>query len=206
MYRIGLTGGIATGKSTVANILQRLGAHVVDADVIAREIVMPGQPAYEEIVQYFGPQALLPDGQLNRSWLAEQVFSDGRKRGFLNQATHPRIIERIETIVGELAASGYRLPVVLDVPLLIEAGMAESVDEVWLVVVDPVTQLERLMQRDGLSADSAQLRIAAQMPLAEKVPFAHRIIDNGGCRQQTERVVRDYWLAAVERANRLKSS
>lgn len=200
MYRIGLTGGIATGKSTVAAILRRLGAYVIDADQIAREIVLPGRPAYQDIVQYFGSQVLLPDGQLNRAWLAEQIFNDEHKRQFLNQATHPRIIERIETIIGELAASGYNKPVVLDVPLLIEAGMVHTVDEVWLVVVDPQTQLERLMRRDELTSSSAQRRIEAQMPLSEKVNYAHRIIDNGGCLQKTEQMVRDFWMEAVERA------
>ncbi|NLW17660.1 MAG: dephospho-CoA kinase [Firmicutes bacterium] len=202
MYRIGLTGGIATGKSTVSNILRRLGAYIIDADQIAREIVRPGCPAYHDIVRHFGPQVLLPDGQLNRPWLAQQIFNDSGQRQVLNQITHPRVIERIETIIGELAAGGYQLPVVLDIPLLIEAGMAASVDEVWLVVTDYETQLRRLMQRDGLTAADAKRRIEAQMPLSEKARYAHRLIDNAGSLQATEQIVRKFWLEAVERATK----
>lgn len=203
MFTIGLTGGIATGKSTVSAILRNLGAFVIDADQIAREIVLPGQPAYQAIVEHFGPEVLASDGQLNRPWLAECIFSDPVQRQFLNQFTHPRVMERIETIMGELAASDYRLPVVLDIPLLIEAGMADTVNQVWLVVTDAATQLKRLMQRDGLSEAEAQLRIAAQMPLVEKARYAHCLIDNSGCLYDTEQTVRKQWDAAVSLAKKV---
>lgn len=203
MYRIGLTGGIATGKSTVTAILRRLGAFVIDADQIAREIVMPGQPAFQDIMDHFGNEVLLPDGQLNRSWLAERIFNDPAERQYLNQFTHPRVIERIETIIEELATSDYDLPVVLDIPLLIEAGMADTVNEVWLVVTDATTQLERLVQRDGLTEAEAKLRIDAQMPLAEKASYAHYLIDNSGCLHVTEQIVREHWAAAICQADKL---
>lgn len=198
MYRIGLTGGIATGKSTVSETLRRLGAYVIDADSIAREMVMPGQPAYQDIVEHFGKNVLLANGEINRPWLAEQIFNDAAKRQLLNELTHPRVIERIETIIQALAADDYSQPIVLDIPLLIEAGMVDTVDQVWLVVTDTDTQLQRLMQRDGLTAAKAELRIAAQMPLAEKVQFAHRIIDNSGSLPDTEHAVRNLWQEALE--------
>lgn len=203
MFRIGLTGGIATGKSTVSAILRSLGAFVIDADQIAREIVLPGQPAHQDIVKHFGPEVLLPDGQLNRPWLSEQIFSDPAQRQFLNQFTHPRVIERIESIIEELAATNYHLPVVLDIPLLIEAGMAHTVDQVWLVVTDAETQLERLMQRDGFSKAEAKLRIDAQMPLVEKARYAHCLIDNSGCLNETEQIVRKQWQATVCQASKV---
>ncbi len=203
MFTIGLTGGIATGKSTVSAILRNLGAFVVDADRIAREIVLPGQPAHRDIVAHFGPEVLAPDGQLNRPWLAERIFSDPVQRQFLNQFTHPRVLERIEAIMGELAAADYHLPVVLDIPLLIEAGLAKTVSQVWLVVTDAETQLKRLMQRDGLSEAEAKLRIAAQMPLVEKARYAHCLIDNGGCLHDTEQMVRKQWQAAVSLAKKV---
>lgn len=202
MYRIGLTGGIATGKSTVSEQLRRLGAHVIDADGIAREIVMPGQLAYQDIVECFGKDVLSDDGTLNRAWLAEQIFNDPAKRQLLNQLTHPRVIKRIETIIEALAADDYRRPVVLDIPLLIEAGMADTVDQVWLVLTDADTQLQRLMQRDDLTASEAKLRIDAQMPLAEKEEYAHRIIDNSGSLADTEQIVRNLWTEVLELANK----
>lgn len=203
MYRIGLTGGIATGKSTVSETLRRLGAHVIDADGIAREIVMPGQPAYQDIIEYFGKEALSDDGTLNRPWLAEQIFNDPVKRQLLNQLTHPRVIKRIETIIEALAADDYRRPVVLDIPLLIEAGMADTVDQVWLVLTDADTQLQRLMQRDELTVSEAKLRIDAQMPLSEKEKYAHRLIDNSGSLAATEQTVHNLWTEALELANKV---
>lgn len=205
MYRIGLTGGIATGKSTVAAMLRHLGACVIDADQIAREMVEPGQPAYQDIVNHFGPQVLLANGQLNRPYLAKQVFNDVEARELLNWLTHPRVIERIEALVDQLAASGYRLPVVLDIPLLIEAGMADSVDQVWLVMTDRETQLQRLMQRDNLTEAEAKLRINAQMSLAEKADCAHCLIDNSGSLYDTQQSVCKLWALAIGQAERSHS-
>jgi dephospho-CoA kinase len=200
MYRIGLTGGIATGKSTVSSILRNLGACVIDADRIAREIVEPGQPAYHDIVNHFGPAVLLANGKLNRPYLAQQVFSDPQALELLNRLTHPRVIERIEALIEQLAAGGYRLPIVLDIPLLIEAGMADTVDQVWLVTTDPETQLQRLMQRDNLTEAAAKLRIDAQMSLAEKARFAHHLIDNSGSLSDTQQRVCKLWKLAVSQA------
>ncbi|NLY53740.1 MAG: dephospho-CoA kinase [Firmicutes bacterium] len=193
MYRIGLTGGIATGKSTVAAMLRELGAKVIDADKIAREIVQPGQAAYHDIVEYFGPDVLLVDGQLNRRRLAEVIFNNPEARQFLNQATHPRVIARIEELVDAAITSGYRLPIVLDVPLLIEAGMASSVDAIWLVITDAETQLQRLMARNQLTYAEACARIKAQMPLAEKKQWADVIIDNSGSIAATRQHVEKHW-------------
>lgn len=197
MYRIGLTGGIATGKSTVAAILRKLGARVIDADQIAREIMLPGQAAYQDIIDHFGPNVLACDGQLDRDYLAKHIFADADKRELLNKLTHPRVICRIDKVLDCLAATDYRLPAVLDVPLLIEAGMHESVDEVWVVVADAATQLQRLMQRNNYTQKEALGRIHAQLPLAYKIKFAHRLIDNNGSLADTEEVVAKYWELAI---------
>lgn len=196
MKRIGLTGGIATGKSTVANMLTELGAFVIDADLVAREIVRHGCPAWHDIVFWFGRDVLRPDGEIDRARLGQIVFRDEQARLKLNQFTHPRVIARIDSILAELAERGHAEPVVLDVPLLIESGMTGSVDEVWLVVAHPDVQLERLMSRNQLDRDDALSRIAAQMPLEQKRKFADHVIDNSGSTQETRQQVIALWERA----------
>ncbi len=181
MRIIGLTGGIATGKSTVAQLLRERGAEIVDADVIAREVVEPGQPALEEIRECFGERALDPAGRLDRAWIAQSVFADPGLRQQLEAIVHPRIRERARRRLEELAV---RDPapelVVWVVPLLFETGLHEQLDEIWVVAVAPSTQVSRLMARDGLDEAEARRRVAAQWPLERKLELADQVIDNEG--------------------------
>jgi dephospho-CoA kinase len=187
MSVLGLTGGIGSGKSMVASMFAQLGADVIDADQLARDIVEPGQPALEEIASAFGRDILLPDGRLDRGKLARIVFADSVARGKLNAITHPRIRERMDA---EIAARGSRPGVLIaDIPLLYENDRTGSVQTVIVVWVDPETQLRRLHERDGLTDEEARQRIAAQMPLDEKRAKADVVIDNSGSRENTRRQV-----------------
>jgi len=194
MRVLGLTGGIGSGKSIVAEMFAQLGAEVIDADRLARDVVEPGQPALEEIVNTFGPDILLPDGRLNRVKLAVTIFADAVARQRLNAITHPPIHARMEK---EVAARRQRSGVlILDIPLLYENRRTDIVEKVIVVWVDPETQRQRLIERDGISLDEARLRIAAQMPLDDKRARADYVIDNRGdrenTRQQAEAIYRRY--------------
>jgi dephospho-CoA kinase len=187
----GLTGGIATGKSTVSAMLQDLGAPLLDADLVAREVVEPGQPALAEIAQRF-PGVVSADGVLDRKALGERIFGHPEERAALNAITHPRIQARVLERSMELAASGARLAV-YDAALLIENKLHEALDGVVLVVTDPTTQRTRLMLRNGYSEREADERIASQLPLAEKRKHATWIIDNSGTREATRAQVEEVW-------------
>jgi len=176
MKVIGLTGGIASGKSTVASILLEFGATIIDADQVAREIVESGQPALQDICKAFGEDVLLADGALNRRGLGEIIFNDSVKRQILDSIMHPRIIEECQKKLECYKQAGKQL-VILEVPLLIEMGMNTMVDEIWLVAIDPQIQINRLIKRDDLSRGQALKRIESQMPLEEKMLMADTIID-----------------------------
>ncbi|KAJ3299430.1 hypothetical protein HK104_008936 [Borealophlyctis nickersoniae] len=178
MKLIGLTGGIATGKSTVSSYLASQGIPVVDADLVARDVVRPGQPAHRAIVKAFGPTLLTPTGEIDRPKLGELVFADSAKRKQLNAATHPFI--RAEMFMAVLRAflRGEKA-CVLDAPLLFEAGL-HNPDEV---------QKERLIRRDGLTEQQAQSRIDSQMPMERKRSLAHIVIDNSGTLEATRAAV-----------------
>jgi len=191
LFIIGLTGGIASGKSTVSDMLQELGLPVIDADQVAREIVEPGQRAFNEIVREFGPAVVGPDGQLNRKVLGDMVFSNPDLRLKLNSITHPRLWEVFDYRMGQLPED--TKIVVWDVPLLLETGMDKKVDEVWLVWVDVPRQIERLMNRDNLTEEEARQRLQAQMPIEEKMKRADRLIDNRGTVENTREVVTRFY-------------
>lgn len=175
---IGLTGGPATGKSLVTTELKRLGAAVVDADVISRQITQKGAPAYAEICREFGPGILLKDGSLDRKALGRLIFADDKKRKRLNEITHPRIRAQIRREV-EAFKKESKL-VVVDAPLLFEAGLDTEMDFVIVVYADEERQVERLATRDALGTVEARRIIAAQMPIDEKVKKADYTIDNNG--------------------------
>ena len=185
----GLTGGIASGKSTVAAMLAEAGARVVDADEIAHEAVQKGHPAYQDIVRHFGAAILDPDGQINREALGTIVFSDKAAQQALNAIVHPRVYEVMQQTIRRLAVEHPGDPVILDVPLLIESGWHEFLPVVILVYVPEALQKTRLMQRDGLSAAAAMARIGAQMPIDAKRDHADFIIDNSGSLEATRRQV-----------------
>lgn len=202
MRVIGLTGGIASGKSTISDYLRQHGAIVIDADVLAREIVRRGQPAWQDIVSCFGKEVLQEDGEIDRVRLGQKVFSDQRARELLNRITHPRVIEKTRETIGRIKKVRPDAVVVVDAPLLIEAGMDSLVDEVWVVAVDEETQVQRVMERDGLDRTAARQRIASQMPLKEKIKRADRVIDNQGPLAKTLADVEKYWKEACKAARR----
>ena len=201
---VGLTGGIASGKSIVSRQLAELGCRLVDADVLAREVVAPGEPAWHAIVEEFGPDVARPDRQLDRKRLGALVFADPARRKALEAITHPAIAARRQTILKALATERFDGVVVLDVPLLIEVGGAAHVDRVVLVYAEPEMQLARLMGRDGFDRGEAERRVASQMPLDEKVRHAHFVIDNSGTPEETAAQVRAVHAAllAEHRARR----
>jgi len=189
---IGLTGGIASGKSTVARLLRELGAPVVDADELARAVVEPGRPAYEDIVREFGPGILAADGSLDRKKLADLVFADPDKRRLLQTFTHPRIAELGRAEVARHAAAG--APVVIyEAALLVETGAHLALDGLIVVKSSAEQQLERAMARDGAGEAAARARIASQLPLADKLAVATHIIDNGGTLAATRAQVENLW-------------
>ncbi|GIM47127.1 dephospho-CoA kinase [Collibacillus ludicampi] len=190
---IGLTGGIASGKSTVSNMLRDLGGFIVDADLIARKVVEPDQLAWREIVEHFGEQILLEDRSINRTLLGSIVFQNAREREVLNRIVHPRVREEMIRQTEEIRERKPRGIVIWDVPLLIEGGLYQWVEKIIVVYVDPATQLRRLMKRDSLSETEAKRRIAAQMPLAEKVKFADFLIHNEGTLEDTRKQVNRIW-------------
>jgi dephospho-CoA kinase len=187
MKVLGLTGGIGSGKTVVGEMFARLGAEVIDADQLARDVVEPGQPALDEIVKRFDPEILLPDGRLDRRKLGRIVFADAAARAALNAITHPRIRERMDAAV---TARRERAGVlILDIPLLYETARTTPVEKVIVVWVDPATQIRRLLDRGGLTPEEARQRIAAQMPLDEKRALADHVIDNSGSLDATRRQV-----------------
>ena len=189
MRLIGLTGGIASGKTTVAGILERLGAAIVDADALSREVVEPGRDAWNEIVKTFGAEVLQPDRTLDRQKLRAIIFSNPAARKKLEAIIHPRVRALAEKRIGEHAAAGYEV-VVYEVPLLFEGNLHEWLRPVVLVACDADTQRHRLQRRDRVDAAAAQMHIDAQMSLEEKRRLADYVIENNGTFEDIERQVR----------------
>jgi dephospho-CoA kinase len=185
---LGITGGIATGKSSVARIFHALGATLVSADDLAREVVVPGAPALLRLTERFGQGILWSDGNLNRKALGAIVFADARARADLNQIMHPAIADLAEQRLHELGGS--QELIVYEAPLLFEAHAEGRVDAVLVVTTDERQQVQRLMARDEISEAAARSRIAAQMPQAEKVRRADYVIDNSGSPKQMQRRVK----------------
>lgn len=177
---VGLTGGIATGKSLVSNELKRLGAHIIDADLIAREIVEPGKPAYKELIEAFGEGILREDKTLDRKALGRMVFSDREKLKKINSITHPKILKRIEEEISRINSGGKDAVIVVDAAVLIESGAHKSVDKVIVVYAGEDRQIERIKKRDSLSETEARCRINSQIPLKEKLRYADYVIYNDG--------------------------
>ncbi len=185
---LGLTGGIASGKSTVSVMLRERGIPVIDADLIAREVVEPGQPAYDEIVLHFGRGVLLADGRLDRKRLGEIIFSDEAERRVLNSIVHPEVRKTMRERAEAAVRAGHPI-VVLDIPLLFESGLQHMVDKIVVVYAPFEVQLRRLMERDDLDESQAKKRLYAQWPIEEKKAQADYVIDNRGSREETEKQV-----------------
>jgi dephospho-CoA kinase len=196
---IGLTGGIATGKSTASHILSEQGIPVIDADIIAREAVMPGKDAYEKIVAFFGEEVLLSDKTLNRAKLGDVIFNNSEKRQKLNQIVHPAVRSEMKKQAELYLSSGNPL-VIMDIPLLFESKLTHMVDKTWLIYTHPDIQLRRLMERDGYSEEQALSRIKSQMPIDEKKELADIVIENNDTKEELKQKLRRL-LQEVEKAD-----
>ncbi|WP_165997052.1 dephospho-CoA kinase [Bacillus sp. Cs-700] len=182
---IGLTGGIASGKSTVAEMIRRYDIPIIDADVMARKVVEPGEPALQDIFRLFGDDMKAEDGGLDRKKLGAVIFKDEEKRKVLNRILHPAIRKGMLDQAAALKERG-SAHIVFDIPLLFESQLTHMVDQTLLVYVDAKTQLSRLVERDGSTEEEAFDRIQSQMPIEEKKELADDVIDNTGTREETE--------------------
>jgi len=194
---VGLTGGIATGKSTVSEMLRQLGCEIIDADRLARDVVEPEQPAWKQIVAEFGGGVVTAEGALDRKKLGAIVFADPERRKRLEAITHPAIRARFQARLDELAAQGFAGIVVFDAPVMIESGNYKNMDRLVVVVTDDATQAARLQERDGTDEVEGRRKIASQMPLAEKAKLADYVINNSGAREATAAEVRRVFAALM---------
>jgi len=202
---VGVTGGIATGKTTVCNMLKELGAYLIDFDEIARKIVEPGKPAWNQIVDYFGKQVLLKDGNIDRKKLSNIVFSDLEKRKMLESFTHPKIYDEFVKQVNLIAQKDDNAVIQVAIPLLIELNMQYRFHKIIVVYTSPEIQIERLMKRDGITRQQAENIIKAQLPIDEKVGFADFVINNEGSIEDTKRQVKELWNKLIELQRKQKS-
>ena len=194
MLNVGLTGGIASGKSTVARMLAEKGAVLIDFDELAHAVQEPEGAVWREIVRHFGEEILHEDRTIDRRKLGETVFVDREKRELLNRLVHPAIFEEWQRRLAEIRVRRADAIVVSDIPLLIEAGLKGMVDLVLLVYITPEVQIRRVMARDGFSREEAERRLAAQMPIEEKLRWADIVIRNGGSPEETRRAVSEVWM------------
>lgn len=202
MLVIGLTGGIATGKSTVSAIFKSKGAVVLDADVMARQVVAPGLPAWQAIRSMFGDGIIQPNGAINRARLGELAFKDASLRKQLEEIVHPHVRTLMDMEVARLRKISPHALVVKDIPLMIETGMTDGLAEIIVVYVTPQIQLKRLMERDGIGAKAAQARIDAQMPIDEKRVHGTIVIDNSKDITHTQKQTIKIFEALSNRAAR----
>lgn len=189
---IGITGGIASGKSTVSLLLKKLGASIIDVDLIGREVVQKGEKAYNEIVKYFGEDILLLSDEINRKKLGDIVFSDKEKLHVLNGITHPEIIRRVADRTKELKENGVEV-IVIDAAILFEMGLDKFCDSIWLIQIDKETQLNRLMERDRFVYLDAINRIKSQYENEDKFGIADIIINNNKPLEVIEKEIKELW-------------
>jgi dephospho-CoA kinase len=202
MLLVGLTGGIGSGKSEVSKRLAALGAVIVDADKVAREVVRPGTPGLQRVVDEFGPEVLLADGSLDREGLGRIVFGDPKKLARLNGIVHPLVGERIAELMADVEREHPDAVVVYDVPLLVENGLQDRYEVIVVVATAPGTQLRRLVEQRGMTEADAKARIAAQAPLDAKLAVADHVIDNDGDLAALDAQVEQVWRDLTERAGR----
>lgn len=195
MIIVGLTGGIGTGKSTVAGMFEKRGAHIIDYDQLTRIVVEPDKPAWKDIVDYFGTSVLKADRTLDRAKLGEIVFADKQKRKVLESFIYPRLGEEYLRRIQEVREKDPEAIVLADVPLLIEVGMQGMFEKIIVVYATPEQQLQRLVDRDGLSRESALKRLDAQMPIDEKITYADFVIHNVASLERVEADVEKVWTA-----------
>ena len=202
MIVAGLTGGIGTGKSTVAAVFAEAGAVIIDADEIARDVVAKGRPAWCRIVAHFGRDVLLPDGDIDRKKLGAIIFNDARQKTHLDRIVHPHVMAETEQQLIEIERVQPQAVVILDVPLLIETGMDRDLDDVIVVYTPEAVQLKRLMRRDRLTAAEGLSRIRSQMPIEEKKMRATVVIDNSASPAVTRKRVLEVFADLQQRARR----
>ncbi len=193
MLKVGLTGGLATGKSFVGQAFAALGCCLIKADEIGREVMQPGGEAFEPVVREFGPVILASDGSIDRKLLASMVFDDPERLAALNRLVHPPVIRRQDQLMEEIAASDPGAIVVVEAAVMIEAGTHQRLDKVVLTVCREEQQVERAMKRGGLGREEALARIRRQMPLEEKRRFADYVIDTSETEEETLRQAREVY-------------
>ena len=191
MLIVGLTGGIASGKSTIADMFKGEGAYIIDIDMISRDVVKPGKPAWQDVVHIFGKEVLNEDQTLNRKKVGDIVFSDAEKRKKLEEIIHPKITAENLMKVNEIAKKDKQAIVIIDIPLLIETDKQDAVDKVVLVYTSPQGQIERLVKRDGLTLEDAHKRLTSQMSIENKKKYAHYIINNEGPLEEIQKKVKE---------------
>jgi dephospho-CoA kinase len=204
MLNVGLTGGIATGKTTVARMLAARGAVLIDLDDLAHAVMEPDGPVWRGIVGHFGEEILLPDRRIDRGKLGGIVFNHPEKRGILNRMVHPAVFDQWRSRLSEIEREKDNSVVVSDVPLLIEVGAMAMVDLVLLVYIPREEQIRRLMARDAFSREEAESRLAAQMPIEDKIPLADIVIRNEGSIEETSRKVDQVWEELIRRADTMQ--
>jgi len=187
MLIVGLTGGVASGKTAVSQVLKEEGAYIIDADQIARELVQPHKPAWNELIRAFGQEILREDGSIHRKKLAEKVFADPEQRKLLNQILHPRIREEMDRRAKEIGQKDPEAIVMIDAPLIVELGDHREMDKLIVVTSTQTQQIERLKDRDGTSPEEALRIVSSQMPLEEKLKFADFVIRNEGSLEETRK-------------------
>ena len=191
MLIVGLTGGVASGKTAVSQVLKEEGAYIIDADQIARELVQPHKPAWNELIRAFGQEILQEDGSIHRKKLADKVFADPKQRKLLNQILHPRIKEEMDRRTKEIGQKDPEAIVVIDAPLIVELGDHREMDKLIVVTTTQTQQIERLKDRDGAKPEEALRIVSSQMPLEEKVKLADFVIRNEGSLEETKNRARE---------------
>jgi dephospho-CoA kinase len=189
MLRVGLTGGIATGKSTAGQMFVELGCHLIDSDRITHQLFEPGQNVHRAVVEQFGRRIVAPDGTIDRRVLGDIVFKDPEARLKLNSLVHPAVIQRQQEWLNEIQQRDPKGVAIVDAALMIEVGTYKNYDKVIVVTCTPEIQKRRLLERSGLSEDAINARIRSQMPMTEKVKYADFVIDSSGELADTRRQV-----------------
>lgn len=204
MLNVGLTGGIACGKSTVAGMFLKKGAHLIDFDKLAHEVQRPGKPAWKEVVLCFGEQILDADKTINRVKLGNIVFGDKKYIDRLNRIVHPFVYRQWQHLTENIVGKQKDAIVISDVPLLFEGKMQHLFDITILVLIDPEDQIRRLMKRNGLNEDEATKRLKSQMPIRKKISLADIVIENKSSMAETEERVEQVWQELLRREKNIK--
>jgi dephospho-CoA kinase len=193
MKTVGLTGGIGSGKSTVSQILTKLGAFVIDADKVGHEIYLPGNEAWRQVTAAFGQDILAPDQTIDRKKLGALVFGSDEARKKLNSIVHPLMFQDIKRRIAEKRAEGFAKPIVVEAAILIEANWLPLADEVWVVVTNKNAVIDRVATQRGMAAKDTEARIASQLSDAERLKYAQVVITNDGSREDLEKNVQEAW-------------